>query len=200
MGLFDIVVGGIESFISTISKVGEILQVVANMLTSICRELGLLPPEIQEEELGDCAIQAEEEGITPDKFDTYQEYVQAIQDFDIDPEKSAEISPEEKLAKALEVEANLLHHEKPEIAVTACLGLIAGHTDYFTPEKVEAIGKMLITTSNLVTNIANVVEKKEMNPDKISVAFETLADIEKQIEPGISDDEALTRAMKIEAL
>ena len=197
MGFFDIVIGGIESFISTISKVGSILQAVANVLTSICKELGLLPPEIQEEELGDCAIQAAEEGITPDNFDTYQEYVQAIQDFEIDPEKSAKISPEEKLAKTAEVEAKLLANEKPEIAVSACLGLIAGHMEYFTPDKVEAIGRMLLTTSNLVSNIANVVDKKELNPENKKLAYNTLASIEKQINPGISDNEALNRAMKI---
>lgn len=199
-------VGAIESFISTIKEVTVILQAVVNVLTSICRDLGILPPEMQEEELGDRAIQAEEAGIKLEDFDTYQEYVKAIQDFEIDPEKSDGILLEEKLAKAAEVEAKILASEKPEIALTACLGLIAGHMGYFTPEKVEAIGEMflkaikagnLVEASNLVENIANVVDKNDLNPEHKKLANSTLASLEKQIDPGISDVEALNRAKGI---
>lgn len=200
------VVGTIESFISTIKEVTVILQAVVNVLTSICRDLGILPPEMQEEELGDRAIQAEEAGIKLEDFDTYQEYVKAIQDFEIDPEKSDGILLEEKLAKAAEVEAKILASEKPEIALTACLGLIAGHMGYFTPEKVEAIGEMflkaikagnLVEASNLVENIANVVDKNDLNPEHKKLANLTLVNLEKQIDPGISDVEALNRAKGI---
>ena len=153
-------------------------------------------PDIQEEELGDKSIQAEEAGIKVKDFDTYQEYVKAIRDFQIDPEKTKRISLDEKLAKALELEIIMLMKEKPEISVKPCMDLIANHIDFFTPVKVEAFCKLLMEDNKLIDNIEKVVAKNERNPEIFKTAYATLANIEKQIDPAISDNEAIKRASK----
>ncbi len=190
-----VAIDGIKAIVTTIKKAGEILQVVAKVLTDVCKELGLLP-DIQEEELGDKSIQAEEAGIKVKDFDTYQEYVKAIRDFQIDPEKTKRISLDEKLAKALELEIIMLMKEKPEISVKPCMDLIANHIDFFTPVKVEAFCKLLMEDNKLIDNIEKVVAKNERNPEIFKTAYATLANIEKQIDPAISDNEAIKRASK----
>lgn len=191
------IVSAVSSIVTAIAKVAPLLSAVANVIMGICKALGLCKPEEKVEDLGDKAIQAGDEGIKPENYSNYQDYVKAVQDFEVDPEKSKRITPEEKLAKALEVQANLLAEKAPELGVMDYLSLIANHTDYFTPDKTTELGKLLLTESGAVTNVAGVLNGTEKNPDKIGAAYETLAKVEKQVDPTISDNEALKRAMNI---
>ena len=191
------IVSAVSSIVTAIKAIVPVLKAVANVVMNICQTLGLIKPEEKVEDLGDKAIQAEDEGIKPENYANYQDYVKAVQDFQVDPEKSKHITPEEKMAKALEVQANLLVEKAPELGVMDYLSLIANHTDYFTPDKTTELGKLLLSESGAVTNVAEVLNGTEKNPDKIGAAYETLAKVEKQVDPTISDNEALKRAMQI---
>ena len=191
------IVSAVSSIVTTIKAIVPVLKAVANVVMNICQTLGLIKPEEKVEDLGDKAIQAGDEGIKPENYANYQDYVKAVQDFQVDPEKSKHITPEEKMAKALEVQANLLVEKAPELGVMDYLSLIANHTDYFTPDKTTELGKLLLSESGAVTNVAEVLNGTEKNPDKIGAAYETLAKVEKQVDPTISDNEALKRAMQI---
>lgn len=195
--MFGFLVSAVSSIVTAIKAIVPVLKAVANVVMSICQTLGLIKPEEKVEDLGDKAIQAGDEGIKPENYANYQDYVKAVQDFQIDPEKSKRISPEEKMAKALEVQANLLAEKAPELGVEDYLNLIANHMDYFTPERSTELGKLLLTESGAVVNVAEVMNGTEKNPDKIGEAYETLAKVEKQVDPTISDNEALKRAMQI---
>lgn len=191
------IVSAVSSIVTAIKAIVPVLKAVANVVMNICQTLGLIKPEEKVEDLGDKAIQAGDEGIKPENYANYQDYVKAVQDFQVDPEKSKHITPEEKMAKALEVQANLLVEKAPELGVMDYLSLIANHTDYFTPDKTTELGKLLLSESGAVTNVAEVLNGTEKNPDKIGAAYETLAKVEKQVDPTISDNEALKRAMQI---
>ena len=195
--MFGFLVSAVSSIVTAIKAIVPVLRAVANVVMSICQTLGLIKPEEKVEDLGDKAIQAGDEGIKPENYANYQDYVKAVQDFQVDPEKSKRITPEEKMAKALEVQANLLAEKAPELGVEDYLNLIANHMDYFTPERSTELGKLLLTESGAVVNVAEVMNGTEKNPDKISEAYDTLAKVEKQIDPSISDNEALKRAMQI---
>ena len=195
--MFGFLVSAVSSIVTAIKAIVPVLKAVANVVMSICQTLGLIKPEEKVEDLGDKAIQAGDEGIKPENYANYQDYVKAVQDFQIDPEKSKRISPEEKMAKALEVQANLLAEKAPELGVEDYLNLIANHMDYFTPERSTELGKLLLTESGAVVNVAEVLNGTEKNPDKIGEAYETLAKVEKQVDPTISDNEALKHAMQI---
>ena len=195
--MFGFLVSAVSSIVTAIKAIVPVLRAVANVVMSICQTLGLIKPEEKVEDLGDKAIQAGDEGIRPENYANYQDYVKAVQDFQVDPEKSKHITPEEKMAKALEVQANLLAEKAPELGVEDYLNLIANHMDYFTPERSTELGKLLLTESGAVVNVAEVMNGTEKNPDKISEAYDTLAKVEKQVDPTISDNEALKRAMQI---
>lgn len=195
--MFGFLVSAVSSIVTAIKAIVPVLRAVANVVMSICQTLGLIKPEEKVEDLGDKAIQAGDEGIKPENYANYQDYVKAVQDFQVDPEKSKRITPEEKMAKALEVQANLLAEKAPELGVEDYLNLIANHMDYFTPERSTELGKLLLTESGAVVNVADVLNGTEKNPDKINEAYDTLAKVEKQIDPTISDNEALKRAMQI---
>jgi len=195
--MFGFLVSAVSSIVTAIKAIVPVLRAVANVVMSICQTLGLIKPEEKVEDLGDKAIQAGDEGIRPENYANYQDYVKAVQDFQVDPEKSKRITPEEKMAKALEVQANLLAEKAPELGVEDYLNLIANHMDYFTPERSTELGKLLLTESGAVVNVAEVMNGTEKNPDKISEAYDTLAKVEKQVDPTISDNEALKRAMQI---
>ena len=195
--MFGFLVSAVSSIVTAIKAIVPVLRAVANVVMSICQTLGLIKPEEKVEDLGDKAIQAGDEGIRPENYANYQDYVKAVQDFQVDPEKSKRITLEEKMAKALEVQANLLAEKAPELGVEDYLNLIANHMDYFTPERSTELGKLLLTESGAVVNVAEVMNGTEKNPDKISEAYDTLAKVEKQVDPTISDNEALKRAMQI---
>lgn len=195
--MFGFLVSAVSSIVTAIKAIVPVLKAVANVVMSICQTLGLIKPEEKVEDLGDKAIQAGDEGIRPENYANYQDYVKAVQDFQVDPEKSKRITLEEKMAKALEVQANLLAEKAPELGVEDYLNLIANHMDYFTPERSTELGKLLLTESGSVANVAEVLNGTEKNPDKISEAYDTLAKVEKQVDPTISDSEALKRAMQI---
>ncbi|MBO5589911.1 MAG: hypothetical protein J5923_01530 [Acidaminococcaceae bacterium] len=195
--MFGFLVSAVSSIVTAIKAIVPVLRAVANVVMSICQTLGLIKPEEKVEDLGDKAIQAGDEGIRPENYANYQDYVKAVQDFQVDPEKSKRITPEEKMAKALEVQANLLAEKAPELGVEDYLNLIANHMDYFTPERSTELGKLLLTESGAVVNVADVLNGTEKNPDKINEAYDTLAKVEKQVDPTISDNEALKRAMQI---
>ena len=165
--MFGFLVSAVSSIVTAIKAIVPVLRAVANVVMSICQTLGLIKPEEKVEDLGDKAIQAGDEGIRPENYANYQDYVKAVQDFQVDPEKSKRITPEEKMAKALEVQANLLAEKAPELGVEDYLNLIANHMDYFTPERSTELGKLLLTESGAVVNVADVLNGTEKNPDKI---------------------------------
>ena len=54
--------------------------------------------------MGDRALQAKEAGINPEDYDgRFEEYKDKIENFEIDPEKSKNYTPEQKLAAAGEI-------------------------------------------------------------------------------------------------
>lgn len=74
------------------------LLVLVPMITSALKALGIDESK-EATEMGDRMLQAEEQGITPDNFETYDEYIKAIDNFELNPEKSQQFSEKEKLEK-----------------------------------------------------------------------------------------------------
>ena len=72
------------------------LKVVGNAFVKLGKTLGLIKPETKVEDLGDKAIQSE---YKPEDYNSYAEYVKAVEDYKLDPEKSKNISEEEKIKK-----------------------------------------------------------------------------------------------------
>ena len=90
---------GLGAIICSVAKICVSIiscQVVSKAIQAIGRALGIIKDKDQIEDLGDRALQAEEKGITPDKYSTFDEFKQALDNFELNPDKTKATSLEEK--------------------------------------------------------------------------------------------------------
>ena len=198
MGLLLALAGVVSAALSitkAVSVIGlaiEGLKVVANALVNIGKALGLIRQDIEPEELGDKAIQAEEAGIRPENYRTYEEYVKEIEQFEVDPEKSKQISEEAKQYKALELSAGLLAEKIPEADILSLM-ITAQTPNVLSPEKMAAMIEILkekngVETFNSMVGFLNNTEK---NPAKAEMGLHGLINIEKTLNPSMNSGDAL---------
>ena len=86
----------------------EAFFLAVQVIDIVCKALGLLEADETNEDFGGRVLQAEETGIHPEEYPTYLEYVAAIRNVELDPEKSAKYKPEEKMAAGLGAEVILM--------------------------------------------------------------------------------------------
>lgn len=98
------IVSAVSTFIPKLMEiVGKNLIQVVNIIIGIVKGLGIVQPEENATDLGDKALQAEEAGITPENYDSYEEYLKAVEKFETNPKRSAKIDENEKLQKGAEI-------------------------------------------------------------------------------------------------
>lgn len=135
------VLGAVGNFaVSVGTAIGGALSTVAGVIGSVAQALGAIKPEEKIDELGDRALQAADSGIQPDNFEKYDEYLDAIRSFEIDPEKSKSLSAESKQMAGLAVTAKSIEDkfDLREGTVGALSVLAAINSDYFTSERMLA--------------------------------------------------------------
>lgn len=104
-------VGTVVKVLVTDPKFWETVREIIGIL----KDLGIIETNEKPEEIGDKCKQAEEAGIDRTKFDKFEEYEKAIREFKLDPEKSKNISIEEKLQYAMGF-YSMMFEEKYKIA------------------------------------------------------------------------------------
>lgn len=163
----------------------EAFLLVVKVIDAVCKALGILGKDESTEDLGDRAMQADEAGIKPEKYTTYQEYKADIDNFKLDPEKTAENKSEAKLAATmaagLGVEfwameekfgkgaGDLLTHVVKD-------GVAGGN--YFSKERLESF----IEKVENVTDVAKYFSKS-LSPDDNSRVEQKLVDADKALNP-----------------
>lgn len=185
--------GALSSFAATIAPTltnllmnnDPMTEMLGKLATTLMEALGIIDKEEKVEDIGERALQAKDEGITPEKFENFDEYMQKLREFEIDPEKSANRNPAEKLIAGLGV-------------TTACteekLGLESGsmssmwvlpiaNPEYFTAERME----------NIVLNGGPNGNSLAYLNDELSGAKSR--SFEKSLETGSSDVDALYNAL-----
>ena len=187
----------IAATVIKISGVLEVVKIVGRALCEIGQALGILPPDKSMEDIGDQVSQAEAAGITPDKYSSFEDYKKDIENFEVDPEKSKTLTTKDKIQKGLEYEALGFTLKYPGLPVEEIFKSVAQHYNYFTPERSKALAPYLSENVELIGDIANYMSGKEKDLDKIDSVFDVLTNIEKQVQPGISDSEAQKRITSI---
>ena len=169
-----------------------ICEAVSKLVQAIGKALGLIKEDEKPEDLGDKALQAEEQGITPDKFKSYEEYANRIQNFELDPEKSKNYSTEDKMKKAMEVYSKLIAEKYPETAVDLdkLATLEQKNPGYLTDARIDQISKMLKDDLKLIGDIERYLSGSETDTVDISKTIDKMVNIEKGANPGMSDAEA----------
>lgn len=193
----SIVAGGLKvaMTLDVVKLTVGLLKVVGDAIACIAKSLGIISPERNVDEIGDRALQAEDQGMTPDNFDSYEAWVRAIEkdDWGYDPEKNADVPLEKKISKGVEVSSAVAIEKFPDLPVEDFLTLAGTNTSFFTVERMAEIGRLANTDEEAFGRIVEYVTGVAKDRTTIDAASDMLMDIEKAIDPGIDDDDAYDR-------
>ncbi len=133
----------LPKIVPVIEKGMEILRVVSNVASMVCQVFGIFNKDETAENLGDRALQAAEKGITPDKYDDFDDYLDKLRSFNINPEQSEKIPPEQKIMAGLALAGKGLDEKlnAPEGTTGNLWALVGGKPEYFTADKITSLLK-----------------------------------------------------------
>ncbi len=168
------------------------LKLIGNAIASIAKALEIIKPERDIEEIGDRALQAEEKGMTLDKYDSYETWVRDIEkdDWGYDPEKNKEMDLQKKVLKGVEVSTAVTIERFPGLPIQEFLSLAGKNPQFFTLERMYEIGKLASSDLDVFGKVVNYVTGAAVDHKTVDVASDILIDIEKEIDPGISENVA----------
>lgn len=182
--------------LSTIYLGIEGAKLIANLLTGLAKSLGLIEQN-NPEELGDKALQAEDAGITPETCRTYEEYLQKVKEFEIDPEKSNKYTEEQKLLKGAELSAGAILNFAPNLPIQAFAEIVLKNSDFFTADWLKACTGVIKGGDDLAT-LTGYIVGTEKNTEKLDRATDMLVNLEKKLDSSISDDQAFRNVLRFE--
>lgn len=178
-----------------------VVKAIGVAATCFAKALGLgIDDDKNVEEIGNRALQAEEKGITPDKFENKEAWLKEIQkdDWGYDPQKNAELDSVEKMAKGIEVVAGLCVEKLPlDIPIMVLFNVLFNNYKLFTPELMTELGKLANNNVDDFRKIMNYVIGEMDDSVEIRGARQILVGIQKSINPLISNDEAMDFASKM---
>lgn len=152
------------------------------------------------EEIGDRALQAEEKGMTPDKFENNEAWLNEIEkdDWGYNPEKNKDLDPREKMAKGIDVSASLCAEKLPDdLRMGDFFNTVFKNNELFSPESMTELGKMANNNIDDFRKVVDYVTGKTENFAEIREARNLLAAVEKIANPSLSDDDAWSRASEM---
>ena len=201
MGFFSGVIVAVTTAVAGVMKglavAGLALQGLKSLaapLLELGKELGLIEPETDVEDLGDKAIQSD---LNPDDFDCYEEYLKAVEDYKLDPEKSKLSTEEKKIQKGIELTVGVMIDKYQEFPMGEFINMIGHNQSFFTESKMGELAIVIKTDGQSISDILHYVDGTEKNSTKIQGTVDTLLEIEKNINPGLSDKEAFKNVMEL---
>lgn len=197
LGTIAAIAAAATTVVKTLAVVGlavQGLKAIGNVLTSLGKALGLINPGTKVEDLGDKAIQSE---YNPEDFDSYADYVKAVEAYDLDPEKSKLTTEEEKVKKGMELAAGVTIEKYQGFPIEDFCVAVGQNPEYFTDAKMGEIAKLMQADGQHIPSILNYVNGSEKDGTKIQEAVDTLVSVEKSVNPEISDKEAYRNVMEV---
>lgn len=196
LGLVISSLGSIASTIASALTMGsKILNSVASAFTIFANALG--GTQIKDpKDLGDKIIQAEEEDIRPENFDTYEEYMKRIDEFEVDRDKSKEIDDDVKIVRALDAASKVLVEKYPENDMAGLLtaaSLSKENQEYFTSERFAEIAKEIKDDPSMIDSLGKLLQGKDMGESEYYALVDNLVAIEHRIHPDNTESEILER-------
>ncbi len=176
-----------------VTKLGPILEKIPGVLETVnafanafLKILDIFKPDENVEDLGERAIQAAEAGITVDKFENFQDYMEALRKFEINPEEAEKRSRLEKVMVGIAVATvgieDAFNAERGSLNDIWLLPMSS--PQYFTPERM----KGLIASGRLAKDILGYLEGRLSAAE--SRAFEKGLEVNAQGQP-LSDEKDL---------
>ena len=177
----------VTNVLVSVSLVLRDLKVIGNILVTLGKALGLIKPDIKVSELGDKALQS---GYNPEDYDSYLEYVNAVENYNLDPEKSNLTTEEDKLKKAMELAVGVTIEKYENLPVQEFCIAVGENIKYFTETKIKEIGKLIQLDESNISRILNYINGTERDSKQIQSVVDTLMEVEKISNPEISEKEA----------
>lgn len=163
------VIGGVIEALAPVAKA------IGSFANAFLQGLGILKPNESVEDMGNRALQAADEGITMDKFDDFDSYMNALRNFDPDPEKSKNYSLGTKLVAGLGVGTKGVEEKfnaEPG-SLDAMWLLPMANPEYFTPERMQG----LVSAGRLGSDTFDYLEKRLTGGE--SRTFEKALEVDK---------------------
>lgn len=177
----------VTNVLVSVSLVLRDLKTIGNILVTLGKALGLIKPAIKVSELGDKALQS---GYNPEDYDSYLEYVNAVENYNLDPEKSNLTTEEDKLKKAMELAVGVTIEKYDNLPVQEFCIAVGENIKYFTETKIKEIGKLIQLDESNISRILNYINGTERDSKQIQRVVDTLMEVEKISNPEISEKEA----------
>lgn len=137
----------VSSFAATVAPViGNIINAIQPMAATISKfanaflqGLDILKPDEKIDVLGERALQAAEQGIKIEGFERFDDYLEALRKFELDPQKSGNRSMAEKITSGLAVGTVAVENKfnSPAGSLNGMWLLPMTNPDYFTPERIQ---------------------------------------------------------------
>lgn len=175
----------------------ETVKEIGNALIAFAQELGLLP-ELEITELGDRAIQAIDNGIVPENYSSIEDWVEVIgkDDWGYDSTLSANVSDSSKIVMGMGVIAGYLVDKFQEVPMKDFIISAPTILGIFTGEKLVYLAKLLFGNVPLFCDVVRYLSGTEKNTSVIDRAIDILIDMEQEVDPTISDDEAYDKVVR----
>ena len=160
---------------------------------AVAKALGLADGEETLEDLGDKAIQAAGAGIIPASFEEYSDYVHAVEQFEVDPEKSKEISQEDKIGKSIELLSRYAG-EKCGIEPDTMVGLMnniarSPQISSFFDECSDMLANAIKENPMFAGSLDRYLSGQERNEGRMDDVENKLTEMGKEAHPEMSDFE-----------
>ena len=185
------------ALLPTILEVTVNLVIFATIVTKALQALGIIGPDENAKELGDKAIQAEEEGITPENYDSYEEYMDAVRKSELDPEKSEQIEDEDKLKKGTEIFTTVMVDRLGKVSAEDLLVVMAKNPIYFE-NRMPLLMEKLKDTPEKLKDITDFMQGRHYSPEKDDEVASVLYDVEKKVNPDATKEGMLRDLKEIE--
>lgn len=118
-----------------------VVKAVVTCANALLHALSIFHPNENIQDMGDRALQAAEKGITMDKFEDFDDYIDALRKFELNPEASEKYGAAEKLIAGLGVATVGIEDKfNAEPGSLSNLWLLpATNPEYFTAERLKSL-------------------------------------------------------------
>jgi hypothetical protein len=166
---------------SALSVGGGLLGSIGNIASGLLQGLGIFKKDERPEDIGDRAMQAHEQGVVPEKFDNFSQYMESLRSFDLDPQKTKETTTDQKIFKGLEVGGRALEdkYNAPEGSMANVWVLAAANPEYFTADRFQSI----LGSGMDIPSIVDYFEGKLGSGEALEIE-DDLVDIDQHANPG----------------
>lgn len=182
---------GVVKGLAVIGMAVEGIKAIGGVFMGIAKALGIIEDENMDvEELGDKAIQSD---YKPENFESYEKYVDAVKQFQTDPERSAQISEEDKVKKGTEVVAGISIEKYGSDVDFKEFSKLLSNSNFITkdsPEKFMKLVEALPDNPAAFDSAVKFLNDSPMSKSRMEAGMELLKNNEKALSPGLSDTDA----------